>query len=106
MGATGFNQVLANPGRDIPVFHGAHGDGALDEVALAAAELRCLKAKRRYRALALDSKRPWDGVFPVRGANTPSPGDANAPSLTLPIAGSIIRPPFRFGQFTGYGAVW
>ena len=27
-------------------------------------------------------------------------------SLTLPMPGSIIRPPFRFGQFTGYGAVW
>ena len=27
-------------------------------------------------------------------------------SLTLPMASSIIRPPFRFGQFTGYGAVW
>ena len=31
---------------------------------------------------------------------------ASFTSLTLPNLGSIIRPPFRFGHFAGYGAVW
>ena len=62
--------VLANPGRDIRTFYDLDGDGSLDEITLAAADLRYPSATRRYKALTLDLKRPWEGVFYVRGAYT------------------------------------
>ena len=65
--------VLANPGRDIRTFYDLDGDGTLDEITLSAEDLRYPRAERRYKALTLDVKRRWEGVFYVRGAYTLSP---------------------------------
>ena len=62
--------VLANPGRDIRTLYDLDGDGALDEITLSAEDLRYPSAKRRYKALTLDLKRPWEGEFYIRGAYT------------------------------------
>ena len=66
----GFNYVLANPGRDIRTFRDLDDDGTLEEITLSAEDLRYPSIKRRYKALTLDLKRRWDGVFYVRGAYT------------------------------------
>lgn len=66
----GYHYVLANPGRDIRTFLDLDDDGALEEVTLSAADLGFPPIKRRYKAVTLDLKRQWDGVFYVRGAYT------------------------------------
>ena len=65
-----FNYVLVNPGRDVRTYYDRDGDGTLEEVTLSAEDLGYPPMKRRYKALTLDLKRPWDGVFYVRGAYT------------------------------------
>ena len=72
-----FKYVLANPGRDLRIFLDADGDGALEDRTLAASDLRLPKAKRRYKALTLDIKKLWDGVFHFRGAYTLSKSHGN-----------------------------
>ncbi len=66
----GFNYVLANPGRDVRTYYDIDDDGTLDPITLSAADLGYPSMKRRYKALTLDLKRPWDGVFYVRGTYT------------------------------------
>ena len=72
-----FHYVLANPGRDLRVLLDLDGDGVLEDVTLPARDLRLPKAKRRYKALTLDIKKPWDGVFHFRGAYTLSRSHGN-----------------------------
>ena len=70
LGAWGeFNYVVANPGRDLRIYYD-RGDGGLDEITLSGDDLGYPRTKRYYKALTLDVKRPWDGVFYVRGAYT------------------------------------
>ena len=73
----GFHYVLANPGRAIRTFHDLDGDGVLEEIRLSPEDLGYPEIKRRYRALTLDLKRQWDGVFYVRGAYTLSRSSGN-----------------------------
>ena len=65
-----FNYVLANPGRDVHTYYDVDGDGTLEEITLSAEDLGYPSMKRRYKAVTLDLKRPWDGVFYLRGAYT------------------------------------
>ena len=66
----GFNYVLANPGRDVRTFLDLDGDGSLDELRLSADELGFPPMKRRYKAVTLDVRRRWDGVFYARASYT------------------------------------
>ena len=72
-----FNYVLANRGRDLRILVDRDGDGVLEHVTLAARELRFPEAKRSCKALTVDIKKPWDGVFHVRGAYTLSKSHGN-----------------------------
>ena len=65
-----FQYVLANPGRSVRTFQDTDGDGTLEEVTLSAQELGYPPMKRRYKALTLDLKREWDGIFYLRSTYT------------------------------------
>ena len=65
-----FNNVLANPGRDVRVFYDTDRDGNLDELRLSAAQLGFPAMKRRYHALTLDLQKMWDGEFYARASYT------------------------------------
>ena len=78
LGARGeFNYVLTNPGRDLRTLYDRDGDGTLEEITLSAEELRYPPMKRRYKAFTVDLKRPWDGVYYLRGAYTLSHSHGN-----------------------------
>lgn len=62
--------VLANPGQGLRTFRDADGDGALEEIRLSSEDLGFPPMKRRYKALNLDLKREWDGVFYLRSTYT------------------------------------
>ena len=65
-----FQYVLANPGQGMRTYRDTDGDGTLEEIRLSSEDLGFPPMKRRYKALTLDLKREWDGVFYLRSTYT------------------------------------